>query len=271
MNLSGNGRKHAATWLDDRHIMMFDNGMYRSKTEENAVDAEENYSRLVVYAVDLENKTIKQVKEYGKKRGYAYYSPYISDVDFLGNDQWLVTSGGISWLDGKINNMPGSLTTYDQMEAYVTLVQGDQEQFEIRIPANIYRAEMIDVSQTTMTPLESGRLLGSLGMTAYKTEAELDSKLKFNEAQPVGEELAAKLILTQEQDRLMVTATLNKHDNLDLILANEEAVRIYPMQTDTSRECALRSSISRSRRMFQRSFKRSVRKDWTEHGMCITG
>lgn len=31
----------------------------------------------------------------------------------------------------------------------------------------------------------------------------------------------------------MVTATLNKHDNLDLILAKEEEVRIYPVQTDT--------------------------------------
>ena len=34
--------QHAATWLDDRHIMMFDNGMYRSKTEENAMAAEDN-------------------------------------------------------------------------------------------------------------------------------------------------------------------------------------------------------------------------------------
>ncbi len=225
--------QHAATWLDDRHIMMFDNGMYRSKTEENAVAAEDNYSRLVVYEVDLEARTIRQVKEYGKERGYAYYSPYISDVDFLGNDQWLVTSGGISWLDGKINNMPGSLTTYDQMEAYVTLIEGSQEKFEIKIPANIYRAEMIDVSKTTMTPLESGRLLGSLGVTAYQTEDDLESKLKFSEAQPIDGELAAKLTLTQEQDRLMVTATLNKHDNLDLILAKEEEVRIYPVQTDT--------------------------------------
>lgn len=31
----------------------------------------------------------------------------------------------------------------------------------------------------------------------------------------------------------MVTATLNKHDNLDLILAKQEEVRIYPVQTDT--------------------------------------
>lgn len=70
-------------------------------------------------------------------------------------------------------------------------------------------------------------------MTTFKTEADLSSKLKFSEAQTIGEELAQKLILTQEQDRLMVTATLNKHDNLDLILVNEEELRIYPVQTDT--------------------------------------
>ena len=106
----------------------------------------------------------------------------------------------------------------------MTLIEGSQEQFEIKIPANIYRAEMIDVSKTTMTPLESGRLLGSLGVTAYQTEDDLESKLKFSEAQPIDGELAAKLTLTQEQDRLMVTATLNKHDNLDLILAKQEEV-----------------------------------------------
>mgnify|MGYP003377206496 CR=1 FL=1 len=225
--------QHAATWLDEKRLMLFDNGMYRSKTEDKTVAAENNYSRLVVYEVDLENKTIRQVKEYGKERGYTYYSPYISDVDFLGKDQWLITSGGISWLDGKINNMPGSLTTYDQMEAYVTLIEGDQEMFELKIPANIYRAEMMDVSKTTLTPLKSGSLLGSLGVTTFKTEADLSSKLKFSEAQRVDEELAKKLILTQEQDRLMVTATLNKHDNLDLILVNEKELRVYPVQTDT--------------------------------------
>ena len=225
--------QHAATWISDNQLMLFDNGMYRSKNEDQALSADQNYSRMVIYEIDEANKTIRQVMEYGKQRGSAYYSPYICDADQLAEDRWLVTSGGISWLDGQINNMPGSLTEYDRMEAYITELNGTQPVFELRLPANIYRSEQIDLTQTTMTPLSEASRRGSLGVTRALSEKELSSTLDFSAAQPLPDQLADQLSLIRQSDRLQVTVTLNKHDNFDVLLVSEEEVRGYPVQTDT--------------------------------------
>ena len=223
--------QHAATWLDATHLMCFDNGMYRSKNEDTALKAEDNYSRMVIYEVDMEQKTIRQVKEYGTERGKNYYSPYISDADQLGEDQWLVTSGGISWKDGQINNMPGTQTDYDTMEAYLTVVEGDEAVFELKIPANIYRAEMIDVSTLKMAPLQNAQRKGDLGVTLYSSST--DEKLNFSKAEPMDEKLRENVSFNKEADRLIISATLHKHDDMDLLLVQDDQMRVYTVQTDT--------------------------------------
>lgn len=225
--------QHAATWISETQLMLFDNGMYRSKSKDQALNAKNNYSRLVIYELDEAAGTLLQVYEYGRERGYAYYSPYISDVDQLKENHYLITSGGISWLNGKINNDPGSLTEFDRMEAYLTEIQGDQVIFELKIPANIYRAEKIDVSQVTMTEMKPGKALGSLGVTRFETPKSMNLKLKFSDALPLEHELTETINLIRESNRLMVTATLNKHDNFDILLVNEDEIRIYPVQSDT--------------------------------------
>lgn len=45
--------------------------------------------------------TIEQVWEYGKERGSEFYSPYISDVDYLDKDHYIVHSGGIVYIEWK--------------------------------------------------------------------------------------------------------------------------------------------------------------------------
>ena len=54
--------------------------------------------------------TIKQVFEYGKERGSDFYSPYISDVDYLNDNHYIIHSGGIVSVDGKASNKPAGLT-----------------------------------------------------------------------------------------------------------------------------------------------------------------
>ena len=39
--------------------------------------------------------TIEQIWEYGKEKGSDFYSPYISDVDYLNKNHYIVHSGGI--------------------------------------------------------------------------------------------------------------------------------------------------------------------------------
>ena len=59
-------------------MFVFDNGRERNFSEEGP-----EYSRGVEYAIDEEAMTVEQVWQYGKERGEAFYSPIISDVDYL--------------------------------------------------------------------------------------------------------------------------------------------------------------------------------------------
>lgn len=70
--------QHAVTLLDNGNILLFDNGANRTNGQ-----ATENYSRAVEYEINENNKTVKQVWEYGKIKGEAAYSEIMGDVDKL--------------------------------------------------------------------------------------------------------------------------------------------------------------------------------------------
>jgi arylsulfate sulfotransferase len=82
---------HAPEFLPNGNIIVFDNGVNRNFNDEN------NYSRAVEYEINETDKTVKQVWQFGKERGEAFYSSIISDVDYLyGTDNILVTSGFVT-------------------------------------------------------------------------------------------------------------------------------------------------------------------------------
>ena len=93
--------QHASMILPNGDVFIFDNGNNRSKTKEGSIDASDNYSRGVIYRVNKVDHTITQVWQYGKERGSDYYSPYISDVDYLDENHYLIHSGGVNTVDGK--------------------------------------------------------------------------------------------------------------------------------------------------------------------------
>ena len=83
--------QHAPEILPNGNILLFDNGSYRNFNNEN------NYSRAVEYQLDEKNRTVKQVWQYGKDRGDAFYSSIVSDIDYLASsNNILITSGFIS-------------------------------------------------------------------------------------------------------------------------------------------------------------------------------
>lgn len=86
--------QHAVTVMPNGHLLAFDNGFKR-----NFQNSGQNlHSRGVEYEVDETNRTARQIWEYGKGRGAAFYSRNISDVDYLpltGNR--LITSGNIHY------------------------------------------------------------------------------------------------------------------------------------------------------------------------------
>ena len=103
--------QHAAMITPEGYVFIFDNGNNKSKIKENYVSADKSYSRGVMYEIDTKNMTIKQVYEYGKERGSKFYSPYISDVDYIDSNHYIVHSGGIVEVDGIQSNKPAGLTS----------------------------------------------------------------------------------------------------------------------------------------------------------------
>ena len=102
--------QHAAMITPEGYVFILDNGNNKSKIESEYVGASDSYTRGVMYKIDTENMTIEQIWEYGKSRGSEFYSPYISDVDYITEDHYIVHSGGIVSVDGEPSNQPAGLS-----------------------------------------------------------------------------------------------------------------------------------------------------------------
>lgn len=206
--------QHATMILPNGDLFVFDNGNNRSKTEEDSVKASDNYSRGVIYHINTIDKTIEQVWEYGKDRGSEFYSPYISDVDYLGEDHYLIHSGGINTVDGEPGNEPAGLENVDSMNSITTEVKNDEVIFEMNLPTNLYRAEKMDLYSNSVFKLGAGSRLGNMG------ETEQDGTTKsVLFAKGINDEYKKHDIqITKETDRLVVTGTFQRGDEVEIIL-----------------------------------------------------
>ena len=206
--------QHAAMILPNGDLFLFDNGNNRSKTEEDSVKASDNYSRGVIYHINTIDKTIEQVWEYGKDRGSEFYSPYISDVDYLEEDHYLIHSGGINTVDGEPGNEPAGLENVDSMNSITTEVKNDEVIFEMNLPTNLYRAEKMDLYSNSVFKLGAGSRLGNMGETEQDgtTKSVLFAK-KIND-----EYKKHDIQITKETDRLVVTGTFQRGDEVEIIL-----------------------------------------------------
>lgn len=143
--------QHAIEKLDNGDIILYDNGNFRAKTVEEEIAAIDNYSRGVVYRVDSKNMTVEQIYQYGKERGSQLYTPYIGDADYLGENHYLITFGGL--VIDEVGNRSNS-----PMELFANIDENVGESFIIEIKdghiiselhlhgvllANSYRSEKI--------------------------------------------------------------------------------------------------------------------------------
>ncbi len=206
--------QHASMILPNGDVFIFDNGNNRSKTKEGSIDASDNYSRGVIYRVNKVDHTITQVWQYGKERGSDYYSPYISDVDYLDENHYLIHSGGVNTVDGKPGNEPAGLENSDSLNSYTTEIKNDEVIFEMNLPTNLYRAEKMNLYANNVFKLGVGKRLGSMGETkkdgttkSVLFSRKMDKEYKRHEIQ-----------ITKESDRLVVTGTFKKGDQVEIIL-----------------------------------------------------
>ncbi len=145
------GMQHTATVLADGKIMLFDNGTTRMDAEGNPVADIDNYSRLVIYDIDAENMTIEQVYQYGKERGNAMYATYVGDVDYLGENHYLINAGG-RVIDENGIAQGSNLDVYmgiSRGETLIVEIKDDQVIFEVAVGgesapiSNMYRVEWL--------------------------------------------------------------------------------------------------------------------------------
>ncbi len=227
--------QHACMVLPDGDIFVFDNGHYRAKDKEHYILNSQNYSRGVRYRINTEDKTIRQIWQYGKERGAEFFSPYISNVEYYDEGHYMVHSGGIGYEDGK--TCDGFAVTRamspkhkDKVYTFKSItceLYHDELVYELKVPANCYRAEKLPLYYAgERAELGAGQVLGQMietQTTKMKIRAEETGQL-------IPESYAASLI--EEEDRLTFNATFESGELAQLLLIDQAGtVRRYAINT----------------------------------------
>lgn len=224
--------QHAAMVTPEGYIFLLDNGNNKSKLKDSYVPAENSYSRGVMYKIDTSNMTIEQIWQYGKERGSEFYSPYISDVDYLGPNHYIVHSGGIVKVDGQPSNQPAGLSDSDNIELSSDTVElvNDQVVFELKLPTNTYRVEKMSLYTPADNDFHIGKakVLGGLGETRVSeqtTSLTLTGQSADNDTYR-----AHDIQLSQEDDRLVVSGQFKRGQEVNIILRRGVTNRIYNLR-----------------------------------------
>ena len=209
--------QHAAMVTPEGYIFILDNGNNKSKNADSYVPASQSYTRGVMYKIDTDNMTIEQVWQYGKERGSEFYSPYISDVDYLGENHYIVHSGGIVSVDGQPSNQPAGLSTGNiQLTSDTVELLDDEVIFEIKLPTNNYRVEKMNpYADNGNFSLGISKQLGSLGETKPD---EVKTSLIFTGKQLDDNYLSRNISLKQEEDRLVFEGQFKRGQTVNVIL-----------------------------------------------------
>ena len=215
--------QHAAMITPEGYVFILDNGNNKSKIKEEYVPAEESYTRGVKYKIDTDKMTIEQIWEYGKERGSEFYSPYISDVDYLAKDHYIVHSGGIVYVDGKNSNQPAGLGGADKLVSDTVEILNDEVIFEIILPNNNYRVEKMSLyADNEKYEQTEAKRIGSLGKTEVR-----DTKIGFVLGAKDISEFGRDFAVTQEIDRLVVSGRFKKGEDVNIILYQNGKSNIY--------------------------------------------
>lgn len=209
--------QHAAMITPEGYVFILDNGNNKSKIESEYVDASNSYTRGVMYKIDTKNMTIEQIWEYGKDRGSEFYSPYISDVDYIKENHYIVHSGGIVYVDGKNSNQPAGFSNNTTLVSDTVELLNDKVIFELILPTNNYRVEKMSLytKKDTNLELSEATRVGSLGKT------DIDEKKitpTINSVKIDEDYESHDITITKEIDRLVVKGTFKRGTDVNVIL-----------------------------------------------------
>lgn len=196
--------QHACLVTPDGDVMCFDNGHWRARDPKKYRLNKDNFSRGVRYRINTDDMTIQQVWQYGKERGQHFFSKYICNVEYYGENHYMVHSGGIQY-QGE-NAMEGfavlSPDDPDTLAKSITveLCEG-QKMMEMQVEGNYYRAEKLRLYHDgDNLPLGPGQRLGAMGHTR-----EFDTLIPMDPSgQPLPQRYEAEII--EEEDRFVFKA-----------------------------------------------------------------
>lgn len=230
--------QHAAMVTPEGYIFILDNGNNKSKIESEYVDASNSYTRGVMYKIDTDNMTIEQIWEYGKKRGSEFYSPYISDVDYINENHYIVHSGGIVYVDGKNSNQPAGFASGNTKLVSDTVeLLNDKVIFELILPTNNYRVEKMPLyAEKENFKIENASRVGSLG----KTDID-DKKITpiINSVEIDEEYKSHDITINKEVDRLVVKGRFLRGTNVNVILYKNMISNYYNIKVSKKPYTAL--------------------------------
>lgn len=222
--------QHSCLVTPDGDVMCFDNGTLRSKRKENYLKNKDNYSRAVRFRINTDSRTIAQVWSYGQDLGSEFFSQHISNVDYLGEDHYLIHSGGIQFYDGvPVEEMrPPFPDDKAQHESLTFELKQDRIVLEMKIKSNFYRALKLPIyyDEGFNLTLTEGKKLGNLAVTkkAYAGIVPAAS------GESLPESCLAHII--EERDRISLKARFEKGQNAMLLLVQGDAINGYPVNME---------------------------------------
>ena len=229
--------QHAAMITPEGYVFIFDNGNNKSKNKDEYVPASKSYSRGVMYKIDTEKMTIEQVFEYGKERGSEFYSPYISDVDYLAKDHYIIHSGGIVYVDGENSNQPAGFSENTTLVSDTVELLNNKVVFEITLPTNNYRVEKMSLyADEENFILTTPERVGDLGETKV-TDKKLGLNLFTKQIDDTYN--SHEITITKEIDRLVVSGRFKRENKVNVILYQNVSYLYYNVRVSKKPYTAL--------------------------------
>lgn len=235
--------QHSAQVLPNGDIFLFDNGNNKSKNSENYVAPSNSYSRGVIYHINTDKMEISQVYQFGKELGATFYSPYISNVAYYSDGNYMIHSGGISYssIEGPLN-IPAPLYKGDGTiyETSITVeVLNNEEVYRMRVSGNYYRASRFTPYTTTTTfNIGTANALGNQEITPQYTEP-FSAKYTFFQSVPTKYNLST----IKQTDRLVVQGVFNRYDEIYVELEGVTNTLKYHIPTSKSSYTAMCSAV----------------------------
>ncbi len=231
--------QHQVTILDNGDIMLFDNGTAKAKrgNTQDAVSGDAVYSRAVVYRLDTQAMTIEQVFEYGKERGAAWYSDWVSgseSLDGTADNLWITAGSHLFNPDeNRHDYYPKDMMVPGLVKStHIDQVVNGELAYEIVISGDTYlslafRSARIDpYTNGAFLDIETEpQSLGSLSETAYEqAEEDLSAAQRLNAKEWSFTVDNAKLFLSGTYSAAKVPEEVAQDY---LILSNGEEQRKY--------------------------------------------